>query len=534
MIARRRMTKGIGVTCLAAALSAFLMSLPGHSQPLAPAEQLPAMPSVKTIAPYIPLQERSDWRRTMSQKPVPNTGCFEAAHPSTEWKEVPCGKPPPYPYPPSIRSSVPAIIGGAASGFSAQKAGITLARGSFASYSSAPDESGQIGGKPPLIANVFSLQLNTNTIPNAQLPAALCQGTACIGWQQFVYSNTGSLFIQYWLINYGLPVPPGGARPACPIGWTFFGGVPGIAASGCFRNGANAARVDPQPISQISHLSLSGQTNAGQDTATMEIPGKIITDVEVNVLNLAGNWNTAEFNIFGDCCNSQAHFGASTALWITTETDGAATTHPACVRQSFTAETNNLSLVPAGWPPDPTMCFEYDANVMGGNGPMINFSEATTGAFPENVLCYVYNDGFTNAAGPSDAIFINGQGQACIPDLANGTCRKWFGHCIAESSGVAVNFSVFDDSYVNAVGSDSIYVNQAGQSCVPDPGPNGICRKWFGLGVASDGRPASCTVFDDGYTNRNDRGDAILFNAAYQACIPGLTCRKWWGICHAY
>jgi hypothetical protein len=99
---------------------------------------------------------------------------------------------------------------------------------------------------------------------------------------------------------------------------------------------------------------------------------------------------------------------------------------------------------------------------------------------------------------------------------------------------------VFDDSYVNVLGpSDSILVNNTGQSCVPG-GPNGICRKWFGLGVASDGRPVSCTVFDGGYTNRNDRGDAILFpsanifNADKPACLPGLTCRKWWGTCHAY
>jgi hypothetical protein len=60
----------------------------------------------------------------------------------------------------------------------------------------------------------------------------------------------------------------------------------------------------------------------------MEIPGKLIRDAENNVLNLAGNSSTAEFNIFGECCESQAHFSGGTALWLKTETEGATTSHP--------------------------------------------------------------------------------------------------------------------------------------------------------------------------------------------------------------
>jgi hypothetical protein len=137
----------------------------------------------------------------------------------------------------------------------------------------------------------------------------------------------------------------------------------------------------------------------------MEIPCKLIRDAENNVLNLAGNSSTAEFNIFGECCESQAHFSGGTALWLKTETEGATTSHPSCVRTSFTSETNNLSLIPAGWPPDPTMCIETD--LRGGFLPAIHFAEANNGATPETVSCYVYDDNFTNVAGPSDAIFIN-------------------------------------------------------------------------------------------------------------------------------
>ena len=60
---------------------------------------------------------------------------------------------------------------------------------------------------------------------------------------------------------------------------------------------------------------------------------------------------------------------------------------------------------------------------------------------PELVSCYVFNDGYTNMKGPSDAIYISGRpydrGAACIPDgTANGKCAKWFGRCFTNRTGV--------------------------------------------------------------------------------------------------
>jgi hypothetical protein len=172
MSAHRRLIRVLGSTLILS----LLPSVQGHSQPpTAPTEQPPPMAALKTMTPHLPQKERDDWRRTMSQKPVPKIGCFEAAHPSTEWKEVPCVQPPPYPYPPSTHLS-PRIIGGAAQpGFSAEKTGLTIAQGMF-EEAVVSDESGQVRGHPPLIANAFSLQLNTNLIPASQLPAGLCQG----------------------------------------------------------------------------------------------------------------------------------------------------------------------------------------------------------------------------------------------------------------------------------------------------------------------------------------------------------------------
>ena len=69
--------------------------------------------------------------------------------------------------------------------FSAQVSGsnplppISSAIGSFDSVTGVESETDL--GK----ANIFSLQLNTNTFNTSS-----CSGGACVGWQQFVFSNS--------------------------------------------------------------------------------------------------------------------------------------------------------------------------------------------------------------------------------------------------------------------------------------------------------------------------------------------------------
>jgi len=43
-------------------------------------------------------ERRKAWGTTMSQKPLPKTGCFSSAYPNTEVQEVPCVKAPQRPY----------------------------------------------------------------------------------------------------------------------------------------------------------------------------------------------------------------------------------------------------------------------------------------------------------------------------------------------------------------------------------------------------------------------------------------------------
>jgi hypothetical protein len=155
----------------------------------------------------------------------------------------------------------------------------------------------------------------------------------------------------------------------------------------------------------------------------------------------------------------------------------------------------------------------------------------------EPISCNVFDDGYQNMAGPSDAVFINSSGQACIPNgQASGTCRKWFGRCYTNATHVVVSLNVFDDGYQNMAGpSDAVFINGSGQACIPNGQADGTCRKWFGRGTASDGRNALCVVFGDGYTNPSLASDAVFINGSRQSCIPNGqangTCQKWWGRC---
>jgi hypothetical protein len=70
---------------------------------------------------------------------------------------------------------------------------------------------------------------------------------------------------------------------------------------------------------------------------------------------------------------------------------------------------------------------------------------------------------------------------------------------------VPVYFHVFDDGYQNNGGmSDAVYIYQEPplKACIPAASPpEGTCRKWFGQGMTKDGRSVTCNIFDDGYAN---------------------------------
>jgi hypothetical protein len=160
-------------------------------------------------------------------------------------------------------------------------------------------------------------------------------------------------------------------------------------------------------------------------------------------------------------------------------------------------------------------------------------------------LC-VFDDGYTNMEGPSDAIFISGrnanneQGKACIPGGQFGHCHKWFGRCQTPNTAW---FYVFNDERGNSVvgPADAVYIPKDGnQACIPDGTSTGTCRRWFGQMFTGDGRSVTCDVFDDRRgTSVAGPTDAIYvphpIPSPGSACMPDQTatgtCHRWFGQC---
>lgn len=146
-----------------------------------------------------------------------------------------------------------------------------------------------------------------------------------------------------------------------------------------------------------------------------------------------------------------------------------------------------------------------------------------------SIVCYVFDDGHTNMAGPSDAIYIRGPESACIPGGPNGVCRKWLGRCVtSDSASLPVMLRGFNDGYTNpSAPADAVFIDGIGRACTPG-GPTGICHKWFGPDGAARAR---FYLFSDGYTAMIGPTDAI-YSHGDRLCMPGGLdgiCRKWFG-----
>jgi hypothetical protein len=307
------------------------------------------------------------WHGDMVKLRTPARGCFTAAFPRVAWRKVACVAPPEQPYGPAFGHRPFAVGNG--NDFSAEVAATTTmsaAEGSFESISGVTSETGPVGGGAAA-ADSYSLQLNTSFFTT---PAcAPSPNLACKGWEQFIYSsNNQAIFIQYWLIRY---------NTTCPAGWASFS-FPGSSDIYCFRNGAGAATVAKQPITNLANLKLAAAANAaGNDTVKMFVGAtSAIASNAGSMLSLGSAWKGAEFIIVGDCCGSQASFNAGSTISVRTTVHNGTKLAPTCVKSGFTGETNNLDLVgtPAvGTGPSPAIVSKQ-SNVPGGT--MASCSEA--------------------------------------------------------------------------------------------------------------------------------------------------------------
>ena len=259
------------------------------------------------------------WRKSMARVPLPKKGCFNVSYPNTEWQEVPCGKPPARSYAPGQ----PYLVGHGINFEATTPNNMTSATGSFDTVNVASETD---NGMP----DIYSLQLNSGFFSS---PTACSGGSVnCQGWQQFIYSSgLGTAFIEYWLIHYMAP---------CPAGWT-------PVSVHCVKNSASVP-VGPQPISNLKNMSLQGTAvSGGSDTIMVSTPAMISAMYQDSVLDLANDWKKVEFGIFGDGGGDEATFlpDPGSSMAVRTTVDDGTMNAPTCTIESFTAETNSLSLI---------------------------------------------------------------------------------------------------------------------------------------------------------------------------------------------
>jgi uncharacterized protein (TIGR03437 family) len=323
---------------------------------------------------------RQAWRASMSRKPLPKRGCFNAEYPGTEWVRVPCVDAP-------LRDQSgteprPHATVGNGNDFAAQSSSshISEAIGSFPGVfgvtSEIDSEISTIYG--PNTPNAFSLQLNSNLFP---VPS-LCQG--CRGFEQFVFLNypgggVSGIFIEYWVLSTTFPADP------CPTGFAY-----SSQAQGCFLNTPMAPFNTT--IQDLGNLTLLAEAGAqGMDAVSLYTepgggPGaQIIASAQESVLGLTGNWNAAEFNVFGYLAYTQANFNQRATIVVQLSINDGTTNAPTCIQTGFTAEENSLTLMPdSNVSPVPTCLPFYGENAGGSPLPSIEFLESNYG--PEGML----------------------------------------------------------------------------------------------------------------------------------------------------
>lgn len=371
----------IAMMCGAMAAFCFSAQAQINSSASAPAATSPSRVEINAAAPPKGLD---DWRAVMEStfKTTRNAavrvnaaaeGCFRATYPQTQWESIPCVTAPVQPYAPkssrqflhkgALRSPVQTETVGNGTDYSAAVSGarLTFAQGSFDSVSGLTSENGNG------TANLYSLQLNASPFATSVCTAAL--GPNCQGWQQFLYtpefvgSTAYDVYIQYWLLFV----------TQCPGGWT-------ASSGGCFKNSSAVSVPNGvNAITNLSNLTLSGSIASGSDTATLA-SGTTIYKMSASdsVLNLAGGWDYAEFNIFGAGGGNQATLNNGSTLVVRTTVDNGSLTAPACLLSGETAETNNLNLV--------NPCCPYAGIAASGTSsgmrPSIAFVESNATSFP--------------------------------------------------------------------------------------------------------------------------------------------------------
>ena len=317
-----------------------------------------------SAAPQQGPRTKTAWQGDIAHVRQPGRGCYSASYPALTWHALKCVTAPKIPYLPkqlakSAKSADPAA-GGNSDDYSAKVSGtISQATGTFQDVSPSITEEGDLNGTTPEVANSFSLQLNTQFFSGSPMCDGSGDPSNCEAWEQFIYgydnSTTGSLYIQYWLIDYDA---------TCPSGWITSG-------TGCFTNSPSAT-VSTLTANELGSVQLTGSATAGgNDADTLSVGSGAATSVtnSDSMVDLAPHWNTTQWNVIGNGDGTEAYFGDGTSLEAETSlTDSSGSSAPSCVSEGFTAETNNLNLTstpPLGGEPSPTMASQQTNGTTG-------------------------------------------------------------------------------------------------------------------------------------------------------------------------
>lgn len=304
-----------------------------------------AAPAANAVSGQEDAALRASWKLRMSQTDTPDVGCYMAVYPDTAWNPTECGDAPDRPFMSDITGyslsnraanglESPATTGNGADYMASATGGrkITWDQGSF------PSESGVTRENDGGATDVYSLQLNTNTMKTGPCAAAAAD---CSTWQQFIYeSQSGAVFMQYWLINWL------SKHSGCLKGWNQSG-------TSCFVNSPSvrSQTYSARTLALLNTTLTATATPNGNDRVTFAVD-----DIGVDtrswaishsdkVLTVSAGWTASEFNIFGDFNSTKAVFNAGSSLVVQNQLDYAATNGaaPGCLNTGTTGETNNLN-----------------------------------------------------------------------------------------------------------------------------------------------------------------------------------------------
>jgi hypothetical protein len=281
----------------------------------------------------------AEWQAEIGQVPVVGSGCFQASFPSLLWHDSTCATAPEWPFAPAAPSSLrsrPDTVGNGVDYSGEVSGSISKATGTFTDVSPNISEKGQVGGSGSKKANEFSLQLNTEFFSGSPACAGANNPSACLAWQQFVYTTSPNIvFMQYWLIDYDT---------TCPGTWFTYSGTNFID---CYTNSsASTLSGGALTAKSLASLSLSGSAKSGGNDKVEVTSGGLATMAigSDSKIDLAPNWNTTEWGVYGDGGGGEAYFGTNTTLEAVTKLTATSSSAPTCVKEGFTGETNNLKL----------------------------------------------------------------------------------------------------------------------------------------------------------------------------------------------